>query len=62
MDEEGRVVLAGQAPVAVDASFYLDLGDKLSAGRFTLMAQLIVNGNAMNTEIRRFPIEVSSRP
>jgi hypothetical protein len=61
-DEEGRVVLAGQTPVAADANFYLDLGDKLSAGRFTLMAQLIVNGNAMNTEIRRFPIEVSSRP
>jgi hypothetical protein len=61
-DEEGRVVLAGQTPVAADASFYLNLGDKLSAGRFTLMAQLIVNGNAMNTEIRRFPIEASSRP
>jgi hypothetical protein len=57
IDEEGRVVLAGQIPVAADASFYLDLGSRLPAGRFTLRAALIVNGNAMNAEIRDFPIE-----
>jgi hypothetical protein len=58
IDEEGRVVLAGRAPVAADASFHLDLGGMLPAGRFTLSAQLIVNGNAMNAEIGNFPIEV----
>jgi hypothetical protein len=57
IDENGRVVLAGQIPVAADASFYLDLGSMLPAGRFTLRAQLTVNGNAMNAEIRNFPIE-----
>jgi hypothetical protein len=57
LDEDGRVVLAGQVSVAADASFYLDLGSMLPAGRFTLRAQLIVNGNAMNAAIRDFPIE-----
>ena len=61
IDEDRRVVLAGQIPVAADASFYLDLGSMLPAGRFTLRAQLIVNGNAMNAEIRDFPIEALER-
>ena len=62
-DGEGRVVLAGQVPVAADASFHLDL-ERHAAGRpgFTLSAQLIVNGNAMNADIRRIPIEVASKP
>ena len=62
VDNEGRTVLAGQAPVVEDAGFHIDLGNALPAGRFTLMAELVVNGNAMNAEIRHFPIEVSSRP
>jgi hypothetical protein len=61
IDDEGRAVLAGQDPVGADASCYIDLGNAVSAGRFTLMAELIVNGNAMNAEIRHFPIEVSAR-
>ncbi len=61
-DGEGRVVLAGQVPLADDASFQIDLGGKLSAGNFALAAQIIVNGNAMNAEIRRIPIGVSSPP
>jgi hypothetical protein len=61
-DGEGRVVLAGQAPLADDASFHVDLSGKLRPGNFTLAAQIIVNGNAMNAEIQRIPIEVASRP
>jgi hypothetical protein len=61
-DGEGRVVLAGQVPLAEDASFRLDFRGKLPAGSFTLAAQIIVNGNAMNADIRRIPIEVTSKP
>jgi hypothetical protein len=57
LDEAGHVVVAGQLPIAADASFDLDLRNKLPAGRFTLSAQIIVNGNAMNADIRNFSIE-----
>jgi hypothetical protein len=61
-DGEGHVVLAGQVAPSADASFSLDFTDKLLPGRFTLMAQLIVDGNAMNAEIQRIPFEVASKP
>src|SRR5262245_8498131 len=61
-DGEGRVVLAGRVALAEDASFRLDFSSKLAAGGFTLAAQIIVTGKAMNTDIRRIPIEVASKP
>jgi hypothetical protein len=61
-DGAGRVVLAGQAPVAEDASFHIDFGGKLPSGQFTLVAQMIVNGNAVDAHIRRVPIVISSHP
>src|SRR5262249_61598088 len=61
-DGEGRVVLAGQVPPAKDASFSVDLTGALPPGHFTLMAQIIVNANAMNAEIRRIPLDVVSKP
>jgi hypothetical protein len=61
-DEEGHVVLAGRIAIGSDASCHLDLTDKLAKGRYTLSAQLIVNGNAMNAEITRFVIVVPSPP
>jgi hypothetical protein len=59
---EGHVLLAGTAPLETDATFSLDLNGRLPAGRFMLAAQIIVNGNAANAEIRRIPILVSSNP
>jgi len=61
-DGDGRVVLAGQVPLAADAGFRIDLAGRLPAGRFTLAAQLIVNANAMNAEIRRIPLDIPSAP
>jgi hypothetical protein len=61
-DGEGHVALAGQAPVAEDASFHIDLSGKLPSGQFTLVAQMIVNGNAVDANIRRVPIVISSHP
>ena len=61
-DGDGRVVLAGQVPLAADAGFRIDLAGRLPAGRFTLAAQLIVNANAMNAEIRRISLDIPSAP
>lgn len=61
-DGEGSVVLAGRLAPGADASFEVDLGGKLPAGSFTLAAQIVVNGNAMDADIRRIPILVSSDP
>jgi hypothetical protein len=59
-DNEGRVVLAGQVPLAEDKGFHIDLGGKLPPGQFTLLAEIIVNGNALNVDITRTPIIISS--
>ena len=61
LDAEGRVVAAGQVAVA-DASFLIDLSGKLPPGNLTLLAEIIVNGNAMNADIKRIPIVGSSGP
>jgi hypothetical protein len=57
-DAAGRVLLAGQLPVGSDGTFRLDIDGKLPPGRFTLSAELLVNGNAMNADIRSMPIEM----
>jgi hypothetical protein len=61
-DGNGRVVLAGQVPLAEDASFRIDFAGKLPPGKFTLAAQIIVNGNAMNADIAHIPIDIASTP
>jgi hypothetical protein len=61
-DGESRVVLAGQVLPTGDANFSVDLTGKLPAGRFTLVTQIIVNGNAMNGEIQRIPFDNASKP
>jgi len=60
-DAEGRVALAGTAPLGTDASFQIDLKDRLSPGHYTLSALIAVNGNAMNAEIHRIPFTVPKR-
>lgn len=62
VDSSGRVVLAGTANFADDASFDLDLAGKLVAGSYTVLAEIIVNGNAMNAEVRRVPVIISAHP
>jgi hypothetical protein len=55
-DMEGRAVLAGQAEVGDDLLFHLDLKGRLPPGRFTLAAEIAVNGNVMRADIKRIPI------
>jgi hypothetical protein len=47
--------------VTQDASFVLGFGGKLPAGHSTLLAQIIVNANAMTAEIQRMPIKIASK-
>jgi hypothetical protein len=57
-DSDGRVLLAGQLALGTDATFRLDIAGKLPPGRFTLAAEILVNDNAMNAEIRTMAIDV----
>ena len=61
-DGEGHVVGAGQVPLAADANFHVDFRGKLSPGDFILVAQVIVNGNAANAEIKHIPIVFPQDP
>jgi len=62
LDDASRVVLAGIIPLAEDATFRLDLAGRLPAGRYTMLAEIAVNGNVMNADIRRIPFVISGNP
>lgn len=57
-DAEGQAVLAGSASPDEKAAFAIDIGAKLASGHYTLMAEITVNGNASNAEMRRFEFTV----
>jgi hypothetical protein len=61
LDEQGRVVTAGVVRPGDDAAFDVNLEAKLSPGRYTMLAMITVNENAMNAEIRRIPVFVPDR-
>ena len=61
LDEQGRVVTAGAVRPGDDAAFDVNLEARLSPGRYTMFAMIVVNENAMNAEIRRIPIFVPGR-
>lgn len=62
VDAAGRIALAGLAVLTPDATFQVDLKGKLPPGRYTVHAEIVVNGNAMNADIRRIPVLISSNP
>jgi hypothetical protein len=61
LDEQGRIVTAGIARPGDDAVFDVNLEARLSPGRYTMFAMIVVNENAMNAEIRRIPVLVPGR-
>ena len=61
LDEQGRVVTAGAVRPGDDAAFDVNLEARLSPGRYTMLAMIVVNENAMNAEIRRIPVLVPGR-
>ena len=42
------------------ATFRIDLGGRLPAGQYTMLAVIAVNGNVMNPDIRRIPVVIAS--
>jgi hypothetical protein len=61
VDADGRIVLAGTAHLQDDRTFAVDIDRQLPAGRYTVMAEILVNGNAMNLEIEKIPVAIGGR-
>ena len=62
IDASGAVVLTGVARPADDLAFRISLDDRLPAGAYTVMAEIVVNASAMNAEIARVPVMVGEGP
>jgi hypothetical protein len=62
VNAEGRIALTGVARPREDQTFQIELDGELPVGRYTVMAEITVNGNAMNAEVARIPVTVSGRP
>jgi hypothetical protein len=60
IDDKNRVVLADVALPGDGATFRIDLGGRLPAGQYTMLAVIAVNGNVMNPDIRRIPVVIAS--
>ena len=57
-DGEGQAALAGTVRPGEDRRFTIDIGGKLADGRYTLAAEIAVNANVMNAEIRRYEFAI----
>ena len=55
IDDKGGVVLAGTVALDDGVMFQINLNGKLPTGDYTIMALIVVNGNAANAAIRRIP-------
>jgi hypothetical protein len=55
---DGRVALAGIAPLGAESNFQIALKDRLPPGRYSLSALIAVNGNVMNPELHRSILDI----
>ena len=62
VDADGRIALTGVSPPQEDLTFAIELDAKLPAGPYTVMAEILVNGNAMNSEIKQIPVLIGRKP
>jgi hypothetical protein len=62
VDAGGRVALAGVSIPAEDLTFSITLDGRLPAGQYTVMAAIIINGNAVNSEIKQIPAIIGATP
>jgi hypothetical protein len=61
IDAKGSVTLAGTVALDGGVTFQIDLNGKLPAGDYTMMALIMVGGNAANAAIRRIPVQIAPR-
>jgi hypothetical protein len=62
IDDGNRVVSSGLALLREDASFQIAFEGTLPVGSYIMFATIATNGNAMNADIRRIPIVITSKP
>ncbi len=61
VDADGHIALAGTVSPQEDLTFAIALDDRLTPGQYTVMAEILVNGNAMNPEIERIPVVIGEK-
>jgi hypothetical protein len=61
VDADGRIALIGVSLPREDLTFVVELDGRLPAGQYTVMAEILVNGNAMNSEIERIPVVIGRK-
>jgi hypothetical protein len=59
---DGRIALVDVSLPREDLTFAIELDDRLPAGQYTVMVEILVNGNAMNPEIERIPVVIGGKP
>jgi len=59
---DGRIALVGVSLPREDLRFAIELDDRLPAGQYSVMAEILVNGNAVNPEIKRIPVVIDGKP
>jgi len=62
VDGDGRIALADVSLPRQDLTFAIELDGRLPAGRYTAIADILVNGNAMNSEIERILLVIGKEP
>jgi hypothetical protein len=62
VDADGRIELVGVSLPREDLTFAIELDGRLPAGLYTVLAEILVNGNAMNSEIERIPVVIGRKP
>ena len=62
VDGDGRIALADVSLPGQDLTFAIELDGRLPAGQSTVMAEILVNSNAMNSELQRIPLVIGREP
>jgi hypothetical protein len=62
LSADGRVVLTGAARPREDLTFQLEFDSKLPPSQYTVMVEIIVNGDAINAQIERIPVVIGGGP
>jgi hypothetical protein len=59
IDAQGHAASAGVVQPGEDAAFIIDFAGKLAPGDYTMLAEITVNENAMNAQIKRIPLSIA---
>jgi hypothetical protein len=60
LNDIGQAVLSGTTRPEEDLTFRIELATRLPAGRYTVLAEILVNGNAMHAPIARIPVVIGA--